>query len=153
MTSTNAARAAQLGMPWGTAMHKLRKSIIFQLIQKTGDDTCVRCEKVIETVDEMSVEHIKPWLHVDPELFWNLENVAFSHLACNKVDRPNYDGLKMGSFAMRHRTQDRSARGVAWCGVCKSELPLERFTRDRNKYNGVQDLCRECRSKYRSKVA
>jgi len=73
----------QLGMPYGTACHRLRKMILFDLLEKRGENVCYRCGKLIDTYDELSVEHKKAWLNVNPELFWDLDNIAFSHLRCN----------------------------------------------------------------------
>ena len=74
-----------LGMPFGTATARLRKSIMFLLAQKADLDTCCRCELKIETVEEFSIEHVKPWessRHRD--LFFDLDNIAFSHRKCNR---------------------------------------------------------------------
>lgn len=40
------------------------------------------------TIDTFSIEHKEPWLHNSPELFWDLENITYSHKKCNKPDRP-----------------------------------------------------------------
>lgn len=75
----------QLGMPSGTATARLRKSILFQLVKETGRNICHQCGKVIETEEELSIEHKVPWLDSkDPVgLFFDLKNIAFSHLRCN----------------------------------------------------------------------
>lgn len=81
--SANEKKRKQLGMAAGTANARLRKLILFSLVQKTEQDTCFRCGKRIETVDELSIEHKQSWLDVSVELFWDLDNIAFSHLSCN----------------------------------------------------------------------
>jgi hypothetical protein len=68
-------KSEQLGMSFGTACHKLRKSIMFLLAQETGRDICVRCGERIETVNDFTIEHIKPWLDVNVSLFWDLDNI------------------------------------------------------------------------------
>ena len=85
MTTSNKKRHLQLGMPFGTAQGRLRKMIMFQMIQKLGLDICFQCGKKIETVEELSIEHKIPWLDKEnaKELFWDLDNIAFSHLNCN----------------------------------------------------------------------
>lgn len=40
------------------------------------------------SADDWSIEHIEPWIGVDPDLFWDLDNITFSHKKCNVVDRP-----------------------------------------------------------------
>lgn len=75
----------QLGMPIGTAAHRLRKSLLWKYAQKCGDTTCFQCGKPIETIDEFTVEHKVPWLDSDDPvgLFFDLDNIAFSHHSCN----------------------------------------------------------------------
>jgi hypothetical protein len=75
----------QLGMHYGTAAQRLRKMIMFAMVKDLGLDNCFQCGKPIETVEELSIEHKVPWLDSeDPKgLFFDLENVAFSHLSCN----------------------------------------------------------------------
>jgi len=73
----------QLGMSVGTAHQRLRKMIMFSLVQKCGMDVCHRCGLKIKTLKELSIEHKQSWLDIDPQLFWDIENIAFSHLYCN----------------------------------------------------------------------
>ena|SRR5712664_1866660 len=89
--NSNQKKDATLGMPHGTANNRLRKNILFHLLKKHDENYCVRCEQLIESVDDLSIEHIKPWEGISAELFWDLENIAFSHLHCN---RPHVQGNK-----------------------------------------------------------
>lgn len=52
-------------------------------------DICFRCKEKIDSVDDFSIDHKDPWLHsTDPKkLFFDLENVAFSHEKCNYKHR------------------------------------------------------------------
>jgi len=88
MDNSNKKKYKQLGMPIGTATHRLRKSILFALVKfsKIDDlDICFQCGERIEDIGNFSIEHKVPWLDSeDPkELFYDLENIAFSHLSCN----------------------------------------------------------------------
>lgn len=83
MDKYGAQKAEQLGMPFGTANAKLRKMILFNLVQRFGLDVCYRCGGKIETIETFTIEHKKAWLNVNPDLFWDLDNIAFSHLTCN----------------------------------------------------------------------
>ena len=74
----------QLGMPFTTASLRLHRILMFSLAKECNKDNCFRCGKKIESVEEFSIEHKLPWLDVSPELFWDLNNVAYSHLVCNK---------------------------------------------------------------------
>lgn len=74
-------------MPFGTACARLRKQLLFGLAQKLDADVCVRCGALIVSVDDFTIEHLKPWFDVDADLFWDLTNIAFSHAACNLPHR------------------------------------------------------------------
>ncbi|MGC1491865.1 MAG: hypothetical protein WA798_10890, partial [Candidatus Acidiferrum sp.] len=67
-------RAKQLGMHFSTASAKLKKSVLFSLVQETGRDICVVCDEVIESENDLSFEHIKPWESRDTSLFWDITN-------------------------------------------------------------------------------
>ncbi len=66
----------------GTA-HKLRMSLLFQLAVAAGH-TCFRCGGEL-TLATFSIEHKEPWLDSCDRvrMFFDLENIAFSHKACN----------------------------------------------------------------------
>ena len=83
MTHGNKRKAEQLGMPYGTACGRLRKLVLFQLLQRLGEAICFQCGEPISAVGDLSMEHKKPWLDSDPALFWDLDNIAFSHVRCN----------------------------------------------------------------------
>lgn len=82
---SNKKKDLQLGQPYGTATGKLRKSILFSLLQEVNKDICFQCKEQITKVDNLSIEHKVPWLDSqDPiETFFDLKNIAFSHLSCN----------------------------------------------------------------------
>jgi len=77
-----------LGMPYGTACHRLRKMVMFDLLKQLDKNFCYKCSKIIKNIDDLSMDHKKPWLWVDKVLFWDLDNVTFSHVRCNGPDRP-----------------------------------------------------------------
>lgn len=85
--NSNERKTETLGMPHGTATNRLRKNILFHLLKKHGENYCFKCSELIEEVEDLSIEHKKPWQGVSAELFWDLENIAFSHLHCNRPDR------------------------------------------------------------------
>lgn len=88
-TNSKKKKREQLGMDDSTASHKLRKLILFSLVQQTGQDICFRCQTKIETVEELSIEHKVPWLDSSNPIrvFFDLNNIAFSHLRCNIANR------------------------------------------------------------------
>lgn len=86
---SNKKKSDQLGMSYGSASHRLRKIILFKLLQDAGLDVCFQCGKRILKIEELSIEHKIPWLDSeDPvALFFDLGNIAFSHLKCNTANR------------------------------------------------------------------
>lgn len=132
MSKTNIERAQQLGIPFGTASSKLRKILLFDAIKQLGKNTCFKCHAEILMIEDFTIEHKKPWLHVDPKLFWDLDNIAYSHALCNTPDR-RHGGTpkrKIGS------------EGTAWCGSCKKFEPIGNFDKNASHWNGLQKYCR-----------
>ncbi len=81
----NEKKKEQLGMAIGTAANRLRKAVLFDLLEKTGLNICFQCGEVITDIATLSIEHKVPWLDSDDPkgLFFDLDNIAFSHLSCN----------------------------------------------------------------------
>lgn len=52
-TNAKKRKCEQLGMDTATASHKLRKLILFSLVQQTDRDVCFKCQTKIETVEEL----------------------------------------------------------------------------------------------------
>jgi HNH endonuclease len=75
----------QLGMSFGKACHRLRRDLMFSLIQETGKDFCFRCGNKIENSSDFSMDHKEAWLHSEnPKVvFFSIPNIAFSHKSCN----------------------------------------------------------------------
>jgi hypothetical protein len=129
------SRAAEtLGMPQGTASARLRKMLLFRQLKKHNENTCVRCGKEIEIVAELSVEHIKPWEGISADLFWDLDNVAFSHMKCN-VPHTRRGGTPQRKIG---------PEGMIWCRVHKEFLPEDRFYKDPSRWNGLNGRCIDC---------
>lgn len=78
---------AQLGISLTTARYRLRRLILFDLVQRLGENICYHCGKVIQTPNELSMEHKHPWLGNSTDLFWSLNNVTWSHIGCNSGAR------------------------------------------------------------------
>lgn len=127
----------QLGMSHGTASYRLARLLLFKYVQLASADMCFRCDLKIETVEDFSVEHKKPWLHVAPELYWDLENVAFSHQTCNS--------RAIRSFNNGPSFRTVGPKGTSWCTEHKRFLPVDRFHKNSAVWNGLQRQCKECR--------
>lgn len=69
-----------------TASNRLRKLIIWNFVTKYGEDTCFQCGEKITSIDDLSIEHKVPWMYSgrEQELYFDLDNVTFSHISCNK---------------------------------------------------------------------
>jgi hypothetical protein len=131
MSTDNEAKSLQLGMPFGTASNKLRKLILFDLVTKYEGGICYRCFSKIETVDEFSIEHKNPWFGVSSNLFWDLENIAFSHISCNT------------RAARREWGKNKYApANTAWCSFGKHYTKIEHFWRSKSRKSGLNANCK-----------
>jgi len=149
MYDYNKIRSNQLGMPMATARARLIKSILFNMLQRHGEDVCFKCSKKIEKIEELTIEHKQPWLHVSSELFWDLDNIAFSHPApCNSVDRPVWKFKKDYAEHNKHLRKTGPV-GTAWCSGCKEFLPFEKFSKDAREWDHIYYKCKECRARTR----
>lgn len=127
MSKGNKKKAEQLGMPYGTASGRLKKSIMFSLIKEAKLDRCFQCGKKINHIDNLSIEHKIPWLDSkDPVcLFFDLNNVAFSHLKCNI-------GASRVTNRSPHGTEGRYNRYGCRCDKCKEANTIaQRVTRSK----------------------
>lgn len=110
----NAKKAKQLGMPLGTAANRLRKMLLFDMMQRLGEDSCFRCGRRIQDIKNFSIEHKQPYLNSNnpAELFFDLNNIAFSHLSCN------CSAGRLGEYPLRHGTTRGYRRGCR-CVLCR----------------------------------
>ena len=121
-----------LGISHGAAASRLRKMVLFRQLKKYGDNVCVRCKKPIEAIEELSIEHIRPWEGRSAELFWDLDNVAFSHLRCN-VAHLHHGGT------LRRKI---GPEGTSWCKYHEKFEPRENFYPDSRNWNGLRRQCK-----------
>lgn len=102
----------QLGMNPSTASNRLVKDILFKFIEDAGY-TCYRCSKPMLR-NNFSIEHKVAWLDSDNpvDLYFDLNNIAFSHLKCN---------VEAARTIPRHPcgTNAKYARGCR-CDECRS---------------------------------
>lgn len=131
----NKRRDAQLGMPHTSALQKLRKMLLFKFLKELGYDKCFKCSESITKIDELSIEHIKPWENVSVELYWDLNNIAFSHVRCNKP------------YVLRSKFTEElkeiTPEGKSWCYKCKDFLNVEMFHKSARQWNGLQQFCKQ----------
>ena len=127
--------AQQLGMSHGAAASRLRKNILFRLLKRLGENYCFKCSELIEEVDDLSIEHKKPWEGRSAELFWDLENIAFSHSGCNKNHSYNAGG----------HNKKIAPEGMSWCSPHQRFEPIENFFKNTSKWNGLAESCKDAR--------
>jgi hypothetical protein len=73
------------GQSSGKAMNKLLRDIIWHQLEQHGKTSCYRCNEPMAR-ETFSIDHVKPWRrdHVDSEaLFFDMDNIEFSHSRCN----------------------------------------------------------------------
>lgn len=124
-------KQTQLGMNPSTASARLVKDIVYSLIVKTERNNCHRCNKPM-TRETFSIEHKVPWRHsADPvKLFFDLENISFSHLKCNTEEK-------------RHK-QPVCGKPYKYTLGCRCDLCVkaneEKNLRCRGRYNEAANL-------------
>lgn len=117
MSNINKVKSEQLGMSFSTASHQLRKMIMFKLIQECGLDNCHRCGEKIE-IENLSIEHIENWLHSESpkELFFDLDNIAFSHMSCNFAHARKPESKRKSGEALKRHIGKLGLIGVYYDG-------------------------------------
>ena len=108
---SNHRKDALLGEPHGTAGAKLRKALLFKYVCIVGHAVCYRCRRDIGSVDDLSIEHIESWQRAaNPRAsFFDLNNIAFSHLRCNVDARDRHRDPK--THCLRGHALDESNAG------------------------------------------
>lgn len=120
-------------MPHGTAQGRLRKSIVFALLKKLGDNYCFQCGAEIEQEKDLSIEHKEPWLDSEEPIkkFFDLENIAFSHLKCNigaaRFTRPR---MSVDSPTLKHGTDYAYDIVGCRCQKCKDRKKIRNSKRN-----------------------
>jgi hypothetical protein len=132
-TNTQKEIHKQLGMPMGTACHRLKQQLFFKLLKELKKNFCYDCKKEILTANEVSVQHKKVWLHIDPRLFWDLDNIAFSHKKCNKTERRfSPQGEKSGRAKLNNKQVLEMREMSNDNKIFKKDIALKYNISDRN---------------------
>jgi hypothetical protein len=137
MSNSNQRRSEILGMPFGTACNKLRRIVMFDLLQRHKENVCYKCGKVILRIEDLTLEHKEAWQESGALLFWDLNNIAFSHRQCN-----------LPTGIVRREIVD----GTLWCSSCKEYKSISCFHKDRKQRTGYGLLCKDCSNSKRRKV-
>ena len=92
--------------------HHLRRMVMFDLVKLCGMHICYQCLDEIEDIADFSIEHKIPWLDSENprELFFDLDNIAFSHVRCNTNAARRYKGPRP---ATKYHTRNTGSTPVA----------------------------------------
>lgn len=131
-----------LGMSQGTARHRLVKQLLFKYITLASDNFCYVCGEEITNISELSIEHKLPWENVSADLFWDLDNIAFSHLTCNQPH--NRSGPKWDTIP--HPNKKMCPTNFSWCSHCQRCLEITAFSLDKYTRDGLHSHCKNCRA-------
>jgi hypothetical protein len=125
---------SELGLLPTTANLRLSRSLLFNYAKRLGMGNCFRCGKEIISIEDFTLDHKQEWRHNDPRLFWDIDNIAFSHQLCNASSN------RVARFYQ--------ARTHKKCNECKEEKDLNSFgTRIQRGQKRYRSFCNECRNK------
>jgi hypothetical protein len=109
--SNEGKKKEQLGMNTSTARNRLIKTILHKMAVQLGQDVCHQCGGKID-VDGFSIEHKTPWLDSESptELYFDLDNIAFSHQSCNSgaARKPTKLGIPRNERTVQMQRERRS---------------------------------------------
>ena len=131
----------QLGMAQGTARNRLIKALLFDMACKLDLDWCYQCGAKIEFKDDLSIEHMTPWLDSDNPigLYFDLDNIAFSHHGCNsKASRSNTPTMKT-----LYGIEEGDGQGH--CTRCHTNKPSDEMMKSYRRVNGLDNVCKKCK--------
>ncbi len=120
-------KSEALGMAWGTANGKLRKMILFSLVCRLSLNLCYRCDSEILSIDDLSIEHKEPWSQADDPVqsFFDLNNIAFSHLSCN---------VNAGSEARKKWPNAQARKNASHRRWWADKTPIQRRENRKKRY-------------------
>lgn len=124
------SKSEQLGMSFSTAAHRLRKMVMFNLAIKLNENICFKCNNEIADINEFTIEHKIAWQGKSNELFWDLDNIAFSHSKCNRPE------------IFYGRKSKRRKDDLWLCIECEEYLPEDRFSFNKGTPRSWCKICR-----------
>jgi hypothetical protein len=108
----------QLGMNPSTASGRLVKDLLWNFVETTGQSACCKCGEPMSR-ETFSIEHVTPWLDSeDPVgLYFDLENISYSHRACNIKDarRGKYDSEDEAKEAHLESSRQWKRKNRTYC--------------------------------------
>lgn len=110
-----------LGMSQGKASHILMKDILWKLIVQTDNFICHHCHEPMSR-ETFSIEHKVPWRFSEnpTDLFFDLDNISFSHLKCNVAAARNPISSPVRAPRVpKHGTVNEYKYGKCRCELCR----------------------------------
>jgi hypothetical protein len=113
-----------------------------------SDKFCIDCG----SKDKLEIDHRDRDLKITNAVWsWAKhrrdEELAKCDVRCSDCHHKRHSKRPWVSAKLRNQ----GPPGTHWCGMHKLYLEENKFSKDRFRWNGVQDICKECRSKCRSK--
>lgn len=132
----SAVKNAQLGMSAGKARNILVNDILWSLICETDKNKCFHCNEPMTRLN-FSIEHKDPWMYSEnpAEKFFDLDNISFSHLACNVgAARRDMSVPNRKPREVKHGTINEYRYGGCRCDLCQDAQKKEAQER-KKKYD------------------
>ncbi len=131
-----------LGQSHGAASNRLRKMLLWQLVVETSKDVCFRCGQQIKDIDDLSIEHKEPWQGADDPkaVFFDLENIAFSHLSCNSgaANRERTHCFAGHEYTLENTSERfHEGRSQRVCRTCQRENSRQFHARHPEQYTSA----------------
>jgi len=138
----------RFGVSVSTARNRLMRSIIFDLLNKLGQNKCHRCNQIM-TLETFSIEHIIPWAWEEKglELFMNISNISFSHILCNSSHTRRNTNACEEAHARKRKFKDDKVK----CKTCDEWKSINEFHKNKAQPSGTHPNCKTCRNLERRK--
>jgi DNA-binding Lrp family transcriptional regulator len=135
----NIRKSKQLGINYSTACNRLRKLVLFSILKKYDLNICYRCNNEILSAKDLTFDHKVDWLNNSTDLFWDIDNVAFSHRKCNIPA----NSMKIIELAKSAPNDSK------YCPQCQQFKKFKEFNSNKSTKSGLADYCRICINIYK----
>lgn len=117
-------KTQRLGISISKARNLLLRMVLFDAVRKLKRDTCFRCGETINTVEELSLDHKKPWLDSDDPFttYFDLDNITFSHNSCNSRAGRKVNIFQQGTDNVSSKLIDKDVLSIRNSSETISEL-------------------------------
>ena len=128
MNVNDKKKRAALGMHVSVANRRLQKDLLYKFVTLSGHNQCFRCGNPMSR-DDFTMDHKKDWLNsgTPQQLYFDVENVAFSHHSCNsgaQIRSTFSDEQRLEARRISKREYMRRTRGISDNGLHGELAPL-----------------------------